>query len=324
MDPQHLSATLKSAGRAARDINLRPFETSGAEQVQAGLVPVVRRALDVGVDALSAVLSHYDVKGGPPPEVADLSFMARLELLAHQQQLETLQLAVDAVQLVSECGSSKRSLLRSTFAVDRALCLLEGLRFEGGDLGAFELQLGLRVRAEYARFRRDLLVLGQPELNNVAKHLELAGKRLGGLIDGDLFDEFRLDDRLMIHRLLGRVQAWLDGTDGRDTKSGLRLWQDLSGFVSLLVQVNHRTELVEHDRAVVRDALQKLFGGKPRTSVPPEVWAQLEKLYGRDDGVDGMLDAGLGQFAVEWREPLERLEASLGLKPGQEQDPEGI
>jgi hypothetical protein len=313
VQPPELSATLRQAARAAREVDLRACENSAAGQVIERLVPQIQLALESGVAALGQVLDHYETGDAAPPEVADLSFVARMELLSHQQQLVALHAQTDPAQIVSECGSSRRSLMRGIFAVDRALCAQEGLAFDAADLGAFELGQSLRVRADYARFRRDLLSLGQPELTGVSQYLERATNRLGALIHGSSFDDFRLDDRLMMHRLHARLSAWLDGSDGRDTKSGLRMWQDLAGFVSLLVQVNHRTELVEHDRAVVADAHRELFEGKVRTSVPAGLVKRLETLYGRDDTVDGILDSGMGQFAVEWQEPLERLKASLGL-----------
>lgn len=318
MEPQMLSAALRNAAREARGINLRGYETRGTEQVFGTLVPQMQRALGTAVNALTEVLRHYDVEGAAS-EVADLAFMARMELLSASQQLAAMKPAEDPLDLVSTCGSFRRSVLRGTAAVDRALCEKEGLPSESGDLAAAELQQSLRVRAGYARFRKDLLALGQPELIGVPAYLERAAGRLLALSQSPEFDDFRLDDRIMMHRLLARLRAWLDGVDGRDLKSGLRLWQDLAGFVSLLVQVNHRSELVEHDRAIVDEAWKTLFGGpRPRTSVPPDIAAKLEKLYGRDDDVDGILDSGMGQFAVEWHDPLLRLRGSLGLiQPGE-------
>ena len=238
-----------------------------------------------------------------------------MELLASQQQLGALNIDADPLEAVSTCGSMRRSVIRATVAVDRALCSKEGLPLEPGDQAAVELGQSLKVRRAYARFRKDLLALGQPEqLIDVPTYLERAGQVIAALLKAPEFDDFRLDDRQMIHRLRARLQAWLDGADGRDLKSGLRLWQDMAGFVSLLVQANHRSELVEHDRGIVAEAWQTLFGGpKPKTSVPMELAAKLEKLYGRDDDIDGILDSGMGQFAVEWHDPLMRVRASLGL-----------
>lgn len=317
MDPPKLSATLREAARVAREINLRGFETRPTSEVLVELVPRLTAALSSGVEVLSAVLDAYDPQG--PNEVADLAFMARMELLSKQQQLEALAAKDDPLDAVSACGSARRNLLRGIFAVDRALCAREQLPLDVADLALAELQQSLRVRGSYARFRRDLLALGQPELIGVPQYLERAANRLGALIHGPEFDDFRLDDRLMIHRLLARLQAWLEGVDGRDLKSGLRLWQDLAGFVSLLVQVNHRSELVEHDRAIVEEAWLTLFGGpRPKTSVPMELGQKLEKLYGRDDDIDGIIESGMGQFAVEWHDPLMRVRASLGLAPIEE------
>jgi len=321
VEPVNLSTRLRDAARTAREIDLRPYETKGSNQVREKILPQLIEAVDRGIRALGEVLAHYEQLPSAPSELADLSFMARMELLSHRQQLDGVAGESDALSILSVCGASRRSLLRSTFVVDRALCEREGLAFEPADLGAFELKLGLRVRAEYARFRRDVLMLGAPELTGIVTYLERAAKRLGELVSGELFDEFRLDDRLMMHRLRARLGVWLDGRDGREVKSGLRLAQDLAGFTSLLVQVNHRTELVEHDRALVKEIYAALFEGKPRTSVPPEVQAKLWALYGRDEGVDGLLDAGLGMFAVEWREPLERLQASLGLSDAAPEGP---
>jgi hypothetical protein len=310
LEPQELSVTLRQVARAADALSLHALETTASAHAMAELLPPVREVVDQAVVALGAVLDRYD--GTEHVDVADLAFVARLELLSHQQQLGVLQ-PLDAVAVLSQCGSAKRSVTRSIFAVDRALCTVAGLPFEGAEGGRQELAHALRVRKGYAHLRRDLLALGQPEPHQVEAALQRAANLLGALVQGPLFAELRLDDRLQLLQLRTRLSSWLDGATARDLQSGLRLWQDLAGFVSLLVQINHRTELVEHDRSLVQRAWAELFGGKPRTSVPAELAARLQDLYGRDDGIDGMLDAGMGQFAVEWSDGLERLQRALGL-----------
>lgn len=314
MEAQELSVTLRQVARAADALSLRDLELTASPQAMVELLPFARAAVDQAVAALGAVLERYD--GTEQVEVADLAFVARLELLSHQQQLAALS-AADPVAVLSQCGSAKRAVLRSTHAVDRAICAAAALPYEGAESDRAELAHALRVRKGYAHLRRDLLAMGQAELPEVAAFLERAATLVDALVQGPLFDELRLDDRRQLHDLQGRMHAWLQGADGRDGQSGLRLWQDLAGFVALLVQINHRTELVEHDRSLVKRAWAELFGGKPKTSVPAELAARLQDLYGRDDGIDGMLDAGMGQFAVEWQEGLERLRGALGLAPDQ-------
>jgi hypothetical protein len=287
----------------------------------------VTEVLTHGVETFTRVFHHYeepkladvanDVKEdegprSPTRHIADLSFVARMELLGQSQRLVTLQTSEDPWLVLSECGSSRRSVLRSAVVVDRAICSHEGLvRDEVLESHEAELASGLRLRAAYAKLRRDLSSWRTPGLSEVVGRLRQANDRLGLFIESPLFFDARIDDRLQIRSLHDRVLRWLQGSDVRDARSGMRLWQDLTSAAALLAQVNLRSELLDHDRTLVNEVTDRLFGERRPTMVPEDVLKRLSGLYGRDDAVDGLLDSGAGQLAVEWQEPLERIRQNL-------------
>ena len=100
--------------------------------------------------------------GGPEwQSVSDLSFMGRMELLGQRRRLSDLDPSTNAFLVLTECGSSRRSLLRSGSAVEQALCERAGLPASWPADGP-ELQTSLQVRAAYARLRRDLSSIDEP------------------------------------------------------------------------------------------------------------------------------------------------------------------
>jgi hypothetical protein len=250
--------------------------------------------------------------------VADLSFMGRMELLGlHQRVIELSQRSerADPSVLLAECATAQRSLLRSCAAVERALRADAGLTSRRRP-GA-ELIGSLALRKAYAQLRRELSDLEEPSREELPARLERMTVRLGQFIYGPDFDLAWLEDRIRLRNLHERLCGWLASDENqRDFQNGLRLWQDLTSCTTLLGQINLRVELIEADRSVVREAGRRLRSRHPPTFVPERLLQRLERLYGRDDTIDGLLDSGSGRLAVEWQEPLDRLEKTLRAHPG--------
>ncbi len=303
----------RTVGRA-RALDLRPYERQPAPTALEWLVPQVAAVLSDGAAVFEQVLEHCESRldGAEWTSVSDLSFMGRMELLGQRRRLSDLAPTMNACLVLTECGSSRRSLLRAGAAVEQALRERAGLPTSTPDDGP-ELQTSLQVRAAYARLRRDLSSLDEPSsLSEVAARLIEAATCLDEFTRSPLFDDVRFTDRHQLQRLHERNLSWL-GNPGRHADDGLRLWQDLSGCAALLSQINLRVELLEHDQRVVQDATRAIARPRPPLCVPDALWERLHGLYGRDDGVDGLLDSGAGMLAVEWQEPLGRLRSALGL-----------
>ena len=106
--------------------------------------------------------------------------------------------------------------------------------------------------------------------------------------------------------------AWLEDKDASED-IGRRLWTDLVSFARLLVQVNNREEIREHDRRMVSQIYHQLF---LVTETPERLSANqledLESLLGRDDELDQVI-LRINEHPLEdLRPPLVRLRKELG------------
>jgi hypothetical protein len=89
----------------------------------------------------------------------------------------------------------------------------------------------------------------------------------------------------------GRIrEALLGSRDDDATVDELtRIWQDLTSFTALLLDVNKREELRGHDLNAIVAALAQLDGRAPAAQCPDEVVDALRDCDGRDPELDALL-----------------------------------
>ena len=120
----------------------------------------------------------------------------------------------------------------------------------------------------------------------------VAGDNIDAIGD-DVYEHLRVTDRQLLRRLQEKVIQRLrvdPSSDGRAaTREGERVWQDIATAAELLMQVNRRAELREHDAATLRRLTEELRPLSPRARVTPELRARLSSLMGADPAIDGLL-----------------------------------
>ena len=101
----------------------------------------------------------------------------------------------------------------------------------------------------------------------------------------------RVHDQYMMRLFQTRIrEALLDARDDDASVDRLtRVWQDLSSFASLLLDVSKREELRIHDRETLAEALARLEGIGPAVPCPESVSRLLATCEGRDPELDGLL-----------------------------------
>lgn len=335
VDPAVLTGDLvETAERAAR-LEVRSFEERDLESIRHELVPTVRDMVERGLDAIGRVLAAYDPPGsrrardvepsggesfatvdpamgadGWDAHVADLAFMARMELRDKLAELRGVDSASDPWRVLAVCYGCIRRLCKAAAAVETAVSDHAGIEPRLQFLS--EARLAQVVRASYARFRREIERGSAPSDDTIHTRLLSAAASIAKLIGQDFYSDLRVGDRAELRALQGRLRFWLRGEDGHDAESGLRLWQDLHGFAVLLAQINRRSELVEHDLAIVRYALDELTsdGGAP-VELPSALLQQLRRLEGRSDRIDGLLTDPMTRAAAPWIAELQSLDETL-------------
>ncbi|HEX7807821.1 MAG TPA: hypothetical protein VF608_03835, partial [Thermoanaerobaculia bacterium] len=113
----------------------------------------------------------------------------------------------------------------------------------------------------------------------------------------------RISDRRQLRKLQQRARAWL-ASDPQTESEGEHLWQELMAVTSLLMQINGRSELVEHDRRVLQEVCAEL---RFRNASPESLWPGLASLRGLDLSLDRLLDGRRTTEAQAWQEVVCRL-----------------
>ncbi len=244
-------------------------------------------------------------------EVSGLAFVARGQLMEMQEALAGALKNKQVWAVASHADSSLRHVGKALIAIESAVREYEGL--EARDRRWSDLQDSLDTRRLYGQFRRAILRGGDPQTHEqLIASLKGAATRIAILRGLEIYPFLRIDDRLTIRRLQKRIAAWLDGDAESSDEAGRRLWQDLVSFARLLMKVNDREELREHDRQVVVSVHRLLFGHQQPTSrLSAAQLKELERLEGRDDELDQLIRHASEHVIEDLRVPLERLRSQL-------------
>ena len=255
-------------------------------------------------------------------EIASLAFVARGQLLEIQASLDHALKIREIWAVASHADSGLRRAGRALITLESAMCEYDGLPTP--DRRWVGLQDSLEIRQLYGQFRRAILRGGSPWSNEtLTDRLKNAATRIAILRDLKIYPFLRIHDRKQIRSLQKRIVAWLNGRGDSTEEAGRRLWQDLVTFARLLVSVNDREELREHDLQAARTIYRILF----RSRQPPLEFSEghlkdLERLLGRDDEIDAIILHPKDHGVHELRRPLERLLRQLS--PAASRAPEGF
>ncbi len=158
-----------------------------------------------------------------------------------------------------------------------------------------ELASALRVRDTLLTLREDMLVLTRfdtLELWALQKAATAAMLRLAALRQAEAYPELWATDRFQLERLRGLLEKWLASASS-DLELGRHTLLDLHAYCDLLLGINHREILVEHDRVLARAALDELEACAAMVAVRHggalaaylEALARLEPLRWRDEAL---------------------------------------
>ena len=293
-----------------RAVDTRRYETRATNSILREHVPEIEKLLASTFATLEAIAERYAAsaeKPGLPDDaldgdfaahvdalmqaedaasrVADIAVVARMELAHRHLRLQQMPLGADSWDYIAVTSSIRRRVLKSVTAIQTAIRRHEGLNDEDSWFRS-ELDHSLEVRRVYAAFRRRLQLDRPPSRAEMYTRLRLVGTSIAILVGKDIYEHLRVTDRQMIRALQAKVINWLrkdPTTSGRfPARAGEHIWQDVAACADLLMQVNHRTELRDHDVA----ALEALADALRRNAPPAECRVRLAALEGADEKLD--------------------------------------
>lgn len=158
----------------------------------------------------------------------------------------------------------------------------------------------IRVRRLFGKFRSQ--VGADPEVeDDVAARLERAAAGLEWMVGSPGFAEIRIDEQVRCNLLKEHVEDWIAA--GRKAERAARIWSGILAFVGYLAEINDRGDLVSFDQQLLVwgiDAIQ-------RHGATGEILERLGDLYGRDGGLDALLDEPQGVTTAVWTAHLRRV-----------------
>ncbi|HEV7518649.1 MAG TPA: hypothetical protein VGR07_20325 [Thermoanaerobaculia bacterium] len=302
---------------SAGAIDIANYEQAEAGELRAELVPVVGELLKDALAFFDGILDTYGADEDPGPggesppgnfrrevdelllaevaevveahgeRIADLTFIARLELRQKMASLTRLPAEADSWRIIAAAGSCLRQIHKALAALEAVITRAEGVAPVLGFND--ELTSALAARRAYAGFRRQLRHVGR--LPDISDRLQGAATSIAHLFDLEVYRDLRISDRVQLRRLLERILRWA-GPD-LDREGGERLWEDLSACAALLAEISKRQELQEHDTRACQEILDRLVAAPlPGPALPADVRPLLESLTGRDDDLDDRIFDG--------------------------------
>lgn len=320
--------------RQVEGVDVRVPEDSALIGLAADLVPKVTRQLRDGVDLLEGVEDFYDPDHPRLPsrlsesdsllqigqlissefaarDLSDLVFFARTELRTSlERMLESATRDASQLTLASNCEASLNCLRKALVSVESALYEFEGVPAPARQW--FDVELSLQIRKLYWNLRRETELAGRGG-QSLEEKLRKVLYRVVAFRELSVYPFLRVDDRVHLRQLLKRILEWLNGTE-RDATEGRRIWEDLSGFAEILVQVSHRQELQDHDRSLLEKIHRQLFRRHGLEKMPPGMWSELENLLGLDEELDELISSRQGNLDA-WRQPIEKIIDRLSSRP---------
>jgi len=249
-------------------------------------------------DAPSAMCGEVerrmDAESGPG-RITSVAFVARIGLRNRRASLQALG-AEPKWELIASCSSAVREILKALSAVEVAIAEHEGAA-PTSRYYATELEHALEVRRAYFTFRAEILAGGPPALSDAARRLRSAGSALAKLTGRPAYRYARVHDRASLRNLQARIRQQLTAharADGSDFASraaldvaAARLHQDLTNLAELMMLINNRAELREHDGAKLARAIEiaEADGGAAAVEY-------VRALLGRDPELDEIVLGG--------------------------------
>ena len=149
--------------------------------------------------------------------------------------------------------------------------------------------------------------MGEPDDDELPARLAELAHRLADVRSSELYTYLRISDRVQMRTLYQRISFWVRD-EGRDIEQARRIWEDLAAFVNLLVEVNNRQELQDHDRRIIGSAYYALYANIRRPkSIPAALLEELKALEGLDEELDRLILHGSTRRSEDWQAPIRRL-----------------
>lgn len=285
--PARLHASVRGMLRRVEGVDIHRFITSSqpAHELEAAvrtLASDVRALLD---DIAAWYGGNSAVSMNP---ISDTATLGRMELGGHQEAMVRAHGA--QWQRVAACDSTLQVCRRCLRMIDRLIADKEGLP-RTPDTFAEDTVVALGIRRAYVDLHRTVTGDDLPDSDTIGPRLRASGNTIARVLGCPAAVAMRVHDQYMLRVFQSRIRAALldaqRSTQGPDQL--IRVWQDLTNFTSLLLDVSKREELRAHDRDLVERMLARVETLPGHVPAPRVIRDALRACEGRDAELDLLL-----------------------------------
>ncbi len=231
------------------------------------------------IEKVRAALAHAE--GGP---LSDVAAVAGWELRRLAGLREELAAAAPLPQELARLGAARQSALGALLGLDRALVEQGGIEAALYGVALLEQRRALAIRSVFVAFRGEMRAVVEGG-ESLREQLARVRTWLERMRDGRGRRRLRIADRIQVESFLARIDGAARGADGAG------ICRDVAAFAEVLLEVNRRAELREHDGRLAARLARELEA-RPLVIETIGFRRQLQLLRGRDDGLDEALEAG--------------------------------
>ncbi|MFN7964991.1 MAG: hypothetical protein U0V87_04795 [Acidobacteriota bacterium] len=288
-EPRLLLDSLRNVLRSLQRLELFEFEERSNEDLRRRLVPFIERGARLSTQLIGRLLDYYRDRGSD--DAVDVCVVARVQVSANTGALLEVD---DALETLSHCNRLRGAVIAAIMGVDDVVSATEGWPL--AERVSTGVPTGITARRAYARFRAGLRALEHDDSLDVTQRLQRAIETIQTLVTPPLGKRLRVGDRLQLRRAQRQVEEWF-AQESRDEQDALGHWSNLQHVAELLMMINHRHELVVHDRTVL-ERCDEILRNTPPLNVDHTLVTALSSLHGRDPELDhwiAILEEGVSE-----------------------------
>jgi peptidyl-prolyl cis-trans isomerase C len=209
-------------------------------------------------------------------------------------------------QRIALCDSALQVSMRCLRALDTLIADAENLPRLPDDSAA-EMETAVRIRQTYIELYRVTSGSDLPDSETIRARLRASGNCIARVLARDIAASIRIHDQYMMRSFQTRIRGALLGSQNDDKALDdlLKLWQDLTSFTALLLDVSKREELCNHDKQQLAKVLLLTHDVMSTGSCSDEVMTLLRRCEGRDPELDALITANAPVVAI--RECTQRI-----------------
>ncbi len=220
--------------------------------------------------------------------ISDTATLGRMELGGHQEAMVRAHGA--PWQRVAACDSTLQVCRRCLRVLDRLIADAEDLP-RAPDTSAQDTVVALGIRRAYVDLHRTVTGDDLPDSDTIGPRLRASSNSIARVLGSPAANAMRVHDQYMLRVFQSRIRSAL--LDAQRSAQGpdqlIRVWQDLTNFTSLLLDVSKREELRTHDRELVERMLGRVETLPGHVPAPRVIRDALRACEGRDAELDLLL-----------------------------------